>query len=281
MIRIGLLGSALLCVAPACAGDGFLVEEIGLATPESILHDADADLYLVANINGRPSQKDNNGFISRITPDGKLRELKWIAGGVADVTLHAPKGMALVADEFFVTDIDVVRVFDRRTGAPRRAIIIPGAEFLNDLAAGPDGTVYVTDNSADAIHKIAADGTVSRLASGPILSGPNGIAIYQSAVYIAPYGSKMIYRLTDKGMRGAARGVPTARLDGLVILADGYALVSSWEGRAIYGVSADGEVTTLFAGINAPADIGFDFKRNRILIPHFMDHRIEVRPLQR
>ena len=258
-----------------------MLEKVGFATPESILHDADSDLYLVANINGRPNAKDNNGFISRVTPAGLVQELKWIDGAHESITLHAPKGMALVGDELFVTDIDVVRVFNRRTGSPLRAVSIPEAVFLNDLAAGPDGAIYVTDNAAGTVHKLAQDDTFQCIASGNSLAGPNGIAVYQGAVYIAPWGSKMMYHLNNKGARGPARKVPAAKLDGLVILADGYALLSSWDGRAIYGVSVGGEVTTLFSDITAPADIGYDFKRGRVLIPHFLDDRLEVRVVKR
>src|SRR5215213_6618035 len=38
----------------------------GFKTPESVRYDADLDTYFVSNINGNPSQKDGNGFISRI-----------------------------------------------------------------------------------------------------------------------------------------------------------------------------------------------------------------------
>ena len=56
-------------------------------TPESVLYDPVADVYLVSNINGDPTAKDNNGFISRIGPDGTVMAAKWIAGGQGDVTL--------------------------------------------------------------------------------------------------------------------------------------------------------------------------------------------------
>src|SRR5262249_57870813 len=75
-----------------------IVKDVGLATPESILYDAAADLYLVSNINGGPAEVDDNGFISRVTPDGKVAALKWIDGAKPDVKLHAPKGKASSRD---------------------------------------------------------------------------------------------------------------------------------------------------------------------------------------
>ncbi len=63
----------------------------GFKTPESVLYDAASDLYLVANINGTPTALDDNGFISRVNPDGSIRDLTFIAGMDATVTLNAPK----------------------------------------------------------------------------------------------------------------------------------------------------------------------------------------------
>ncbi len=118
----------------------------GLATPESVLYDADNDRYLVSNINGKPTDKDNNGFISVLSPDGQVTTLKWIEGGKNKVKLDGPKGLALAKGVLYVSDISVVRLFDAKTGAPKGEVAIPGATFLNDLAAGPDGKIYVSDS---------------------------------------------------------------------------------------------------------------------------------------
>ena len=70
----------------------------GFLTPESVLHDTTQDIYFVSNINGSPTAKDNNGFISRVRPDGAVENLKFIEGGKNGVTLHGPKGLALWGD---------------------------------------------------------------------------------------------------------------------------------------------------------------------------------------
>jgi sugar lactone lactonase YvrE len=118
-----------------------VVTDVGFSVPEAILHDAQADVYLVSQINGKPLEADGNGFITRVSPDGEVAELRWIDGGAEAVTLSAPKGMALVGDRLYVTDIDHVRVFDRVSGEPRESIAVDGATFLNDLVAAPDGGV--------------------------------------------------------------------------------------------------------------------------------------------
>ncbi len=38
----------------------------GIATPESVLYDEANDRYLVSNINGKPTDLDNNGYITEL-----------------------------------------------------------------------------------------------------------------------------------------------------------------------------------------------------------------------
>src|SRR5665213_477048 len=91
----------------------------GFQTPESVLYDDGADRYLVSNINGDPGKADNNGYISDVSPDGKITTEKWIAGGANKVTLNAPKGTGIANGVLYVADIDNVRMFDMKTGASK------------------------------------------------------------------------------------------------------------------------------------------------------------------
>src|SRR5579859_2133514 len=109
------------------AGPVSVAKYTGFSAPESVLYDADADRYIVSSIVGKPSDKDDNGFISLLSPDGTVTTLKWIEGGKNKVTLNGPKGLAIAGGLLYVSDIDVVRKFDLKTGAPKGAIAIPGA----------------------------------------------------------------------------------------------------------------------------------------------------------
>src|SRR5216684_1248295 len=67
-----------------------------LQTPESVLYDADQDVYFISNINGNPTAVDDNGYISRVNAETLQGDMKWIDGTKQDVTLNAPKGMAII-----------------------------------------------------------------------------------------------------------------------------------------------------------------------------------------
>ena len=73
--------------------------------------------------------------------------------------------------------------------------------------------------------------------------------------------------------------LPKGSLDGLVHLDDGSFVISSWDGKAIYRGPQSGPFTAVLENINAPADIGYDAKRQRLLVPHFMDSIVTIHPL--
>jgi len=261
-------------------------------TPESVLYDAAADVYIVSNIAGSPLEKDDNGFLSRIAPDGAVIAAKWVDGAAADVTLNAPKGMALRGDTLFVADIDVVRLFHRTSGAPLGTWAVPGATFLNDVAVGPDGTVYVTDSGlklgpqgfapsgTDAVYRFDNTGKAVAVARDTSLGRPNGILADTAGLVVVTFGSGEVIRLDpSSGAKTALPKPPKGSLDGVVRAADGTLLVSSWDGQAIYRL-AGGSWTVAADSLEAPADIGYDRKRARLLVPLFTANRVVIQPVR-
>lgn len=77
------------------------ISNVGFSSPETAIWDSVADIYLLSNINGSLDADDNNGFISRIKPDGTVETLKWIEGGKDGVLLHGPKAIILKGDILF------------------------------------------------------------------------------------------------------------------------------------------------------------------------------------
>jgi hypothetical protein len=117
--QTGSAGSGSAVAETAWDGKTPLMLTDGWQTPESVLYDAESDVYLVSNINGTPLEADDNGFISKVTPDGKITELKWIDGAKDTIKLNAPKGMAISGGVLYVADIDTLH--KTRRPATRRA----------------------------------------------------------------------------------------------------------------------------------------------------------------
>lgn len=252
-----------------------ILAQVGFQTPESAVHDPTQDVYFVSNINGSPAQKDDNGFISKISPSGEIT-LKFIDGADATVELDAPKGLVVAGGVLYVTDIDRVRMFDAKTGAPRGEIVIPGATFVNDIAAGPDGSLYVTDSGlkpdfsasgTDAVFKIT-NGALRKLTTEKDLGHPNGVLPDAGGTWVVTFGSGELYWVSDKGKRESAQKV-AGQNDGVVRLKDGRLCVSSWETSSVHCGSPSGTFIEVVTGVATPADIGYDEGRNRLLIPLF------------
>lgn len=261
-------------------------------TPESVLYDPVADVYLVSNINGSPVAKDDNGFISRVAPDGHVLALRWIDGASDSVQLSAPKGSAIHGDTLFVADIDAVRLFDRVSGRQLGSRVVRGAMFLNDVAVGPDGTIYFTDSGlkagsagfaptgTDAVYRFDARGNAVAIIRGDSLGRPNGITVDASGVYVVTFGSGEAYHLDSAGLRTAFPKPPHGQLDGIVEVAGGPFYISSWEDSSVVAVNPPSDMYTMKVhGVPSPADIGYDTRRHRLLIPSFLTNRIEIRPL--
>ncbi len=88
-----------------------LWETTGLKTPKSALPVPAEGFAYVSNVAGKPTDKDGNGFISKVSlADGKIIALEWAKG------LDAPKGLALAGGKLYTADIDKLVEIDPKTG---------------------------------------------------------------------------------------------------------------------------------------------------------------------
>ena len=280
---------ALVCACKPAAkaiGPVKVASVNGFQTPESVLWDSSQDVYFVSNINGNPAVKDGNGFISVLAPAGMMRDSAFIKG------LNAPKGMALVHDTLWVTDIDVVRGFNARTGALVATVVLPGAVFLNDITAAPDGSLYITDTAirfgakgmehvgTDQIFRVEPNHKVDIALKSDTLSRPNGITwdATNQRLIVVPVGGNKLFAWKPGDAAPTVIGSGPGGYDGVEIV-HGAIFVSSWADSSVYRYE-DGQGTRLIKGVPSPADIGYDAKRNRLLIPIFTGNRVEIWQLQ-
>jgi sugar lactone lactonase YvrE len=255
-----------------------------LETPEAARFDPTLGVYFVANINGNPTGKDGNGYISRLTRDGKVDSLKFIAGGRGGVTLNAPKGMAIRDDTLWVADIDVARAFDKRTGKPIASVSLAGrARFLNDAVVGPDGAIYMTDSGVtddghpgpDQVFRI--DKGKATVAIGfPDKPSPNGIT-WDSAgsrFVIVSFQGKGIYQWAPGDSAATVITDGPGMMDGVEPLGDGRLIFTSWADSSLHLLDA-GRVTKMVGGLPGPADIALDLQRGRVAVPLLTENRLE------
>ncbi len=100
----------------------------GFDRPESVIPSADKSEIYVSNINGPSNKQDGNGYISRISLDGKVIEKKWITG------LDGPRGFALDNSKLYISDVTGLVTVDINTGQIVNRVPVAGAGFLNDVS---------------------------------------------------------------------------------------------------------------------------------------------------
>lgn len=205
----------------------------GLSSPEGVATYG-GDLF-ISNVAGDASDRDGEGWISRLAMDGTMLEDTWVSG------LNAPKGMAVRDGILFVTDIDAYHTIDVETGLILNTFQVQDAVFLNDVTVWQGG-VYASDSGSASIYQLDENGS-KRWLQDERLSGINGLLGNSEDLYATTMDEGLLVRINQAGdLTELARGMSNG--DGLAQLDDGRFLVSSWPGQ-IWQVDSDGTVRTI------------------------------------
>lgn len=249
-----------------------------LKVPESVTYDQQRNILYVSNINGKPLDKDGNGFISKVRLDGSIENLEWVKN------LNAPKGSALFGNKLYVTDIDRVVVINVEAGEIISEHPDSQAIFLNDAAVDHEGKVYISDYSdKNSVIYQLNQGKLDIWVRGSEIDKPNGLYISGNELIIGNSGDGKIkaIHLEKKTIRTVS--VVGSGIDGLKMDGEGNFIVSDWAGKTSW-ISKEGQVIELInttqQKINA-ADLEFIIKKNLIIIPTFFDNRLVAYELLR
>jgi sugar lactone lactonase YvrE len=252
----------------------------GFDGPESVMYDPEQDVWFVSVFNGPSGERDGNGYVSRVQAEDGTTEVLRFAVGTDEHPFHAGRGMALQGDTLWVADAQGIHGFHRETGEQLLFVdmraLDPG--FLNDIAVGPDGAVYVTDTGSSAVYRARPDEPQVAV-QGEELGNPNGILWdpERRAFWIAPWSGGSELRLWDPGSGEVTRPYTTApaeRMDGAVLWG-GHLLVASQADSAIHAVS-DSRSGAYLPSLGRPADLGLDTRRGRLAVPVVALNQVEI-----
>src|SRR5918999_1321038 len=167
--------------SPPAIKVGWVVQD--MRTPESAYLDEASGYLFVSQIDGQPNEKDGKGRISKLGLDGSVVTADWFTA------LNAPKGLRSFAGTLWVADMDEIIGIDIASAKETARVKIDGAVFLNDVAVGADGTVYVSDMLASRIYAVK-DGKAAVFAEGEQLEHPNGLFAEGERLVFGGGGSK-------------------------------------------------------------------------------------------
>jgi sugar lactone lactonase YvrE len=262
-----------------------------LKTPESVIYAPKHDILFVSNIDGKPDQKDQKGFISKVSlSNGSITELNWITG------LDAPKGMAIYNNsKLYVSDITDLVEIEIGNGKITNRYNAPGSKFLNDVVVDNQGNIYVSDTGTNTIYKLdtnVGNSTSSSLQvwlQSPQLNGPNGLHIDNNknkliVVSLGPFskpgGGMEVVDIKNKTISSLGKeGItsPFGGLDGIESDATEthYYVTDNPVGK-VYDVNANGTGygTLIDLGKQGSADLAFVLGQNMIIIPIMQDNSL-------
>ncbi|MCP4172560.1 MAG: hypothetical protein GY758_17495 [Fuerstiella sp.] len=253
----------------------------GLKAPESAYHDPATGFLFLSQIGeGGGKGKDGDGWISKLTIDGKMVKNKWVTG------LNAPKGIRSHQGILYVSDIDQIVAINIAGANIAKVIGVNNAVFLNDLATDSEGTVYVSDLAASRIYQYKND-KVSVFAEGEQLEHPNGVLVDGDSLVIGGWGTgfsqedfstKVPGRLQKINLRTkeitAITPQPVGHLDGIETDGKGGYIVTDWRNGKLFGISKKGKARLLMNFPQGVADHAYLVDKQLIILPEMMEGKL-------
>lgn len=268
-----LLGVAFLIFSKVAAQeqDVRLLKKVeGFNHPESVIYDSANQLLYVSNI-GETETED--GYISKVSVDGEIIEKQWITG------LEDPKGLLLLGDTLYVTDLKDLVIMNSSTGEITDRISVNSATFLNDLTADAEGNIFISDSKRSSIYKrSAATGKIEEWMFTEKLEYPNGLLVVGDQLYIAAWGGEGAGNLlkvdmqTKKIDRISTEGI--GNLDGIQQINDEEFFISNWATGKIYRISKTGEQKEILTSEKSSGDILYYKQEDQLVLP--MNHQNAV-----
>jgi sugar lactone lactonase YvrE len=275
---VGLLLTLIVCPSPASAAK-LLWELKGLEQPESVVQDPATGALYVSNIAGAIMQKDGNGFIAKLKPDGTIATRQWVKG------LNAPTGLALHERSLYVADVDELVEINAASGEIVKRYPAKGAIFLNDVAAAEDGTIYASDTPMNTIWRLK-DGAFEPWFANDTLNGPNGLLVQDDKLIVAAFG-----KLPGEGQKpelgglyavdiekqsitklGASEAI--GNLDGLQALAPGSYLVTDWAAGGLIRVDVKGKAERVLKLGKGSADFIYLPESKTAIVPIMLNNSL-------
>jgi len=237
--------------------------------PESVFHDEKNDVLYIANINGQPTEKNEKGFISKLSLRGELIHFYWIVG------LNAPKGMGKHKEKLYVTDIDRVAEIDLKENTIEKYYPAESAQFLNDIAVDKKGNVYISDMTANKIYRLRK-GKLEIWLESEELKSPNGLFYDGKALLVGIDGAVLKVNIKKKSISTFIKD--TGRIDGLEAVGPKNFVISDWAGHVhlIYPKKEKLQILDTTPIEKNAADIEFIIKKQMLFVPTFFDNRISA-----
>lgn len=254
-------------------------ETPGFQGPESVVFDSTRNLFYVSNM-GTFGQgaTPNDGFISRVSAEGKILELKWVTG------LDDPKGLALANGKLYVGDNPGMAEIDLAAGKLATwHQPADGPGIFNDCTANEAGDVFVCSGRLDTVFRLHAGKFEAWYKLDKVKTGGlNGLRAEMDRLLLGAWsvrgadGKEQLGHIStvayaDKAL-GRLGSVPICHVDGLEPDGAGGYTVTDWLTGDVLHVTGDGQPTPLMKLVQGTADHTYLADQKLLIIPLMKDH---------
>jgi len=170
-------------------------------TAESAIYDAKRDVIYVSNIEEGPWEADGKGSIGQLSTNGEAINPRWIEG------LNAPKGLGIVGDYLYVTDLKTLVEIDIEGDKINKKYLVEGATGINDITTSPSGIIYISDSHVGKIFKLE-DGAITEIKDS--LGNSNGIYFEDDRLLIGTWQDEKLNAMSfaDMSISTVAESIP-------------------------------------------------------------------------
>jgi len=280
------MGAGLISFLVAILGIGppqLRWEATGFVAPESAVFDRERNVFYVSNMGSwGPGSTPGDGFVSRLSADGRVLDLRWVTG------LDNPKGLALANGRLYVGDDAELVVIDPGTGAvTARHRPADGPGGFNDCTADPEGNVYVFSRRLSTVfrlhgQKFEAWAKVDMAKTG----GPNGLLAEKDRLLLGSwvvtaadgamqFGHLSTLAFADQVLGRLGQG-PLGNIDGIEPDGRGGYTVTDWETGDLLHVAPDGTATAILKLPRGAADHHYVVDGSLLVIPLVLDGAVRA-----
>lgn len=262
----------------------------GFAHPEGAV--AAGDYYYVSNVGEKftPLDKDGDGFISQIKNDGTGLVLHYLPEGD---TLHSPKGMTVINNVLYVTDIDQLKGYDLVSRKKVFSLDFSSEKtlLLNDITAGPSNSLFVSAMDINKIFQVRLDSPSFKLVYE--MPKPNGLFWLENkqTLFVGQFGREN----NCNGAKGDI-GTLTWKMDSVVYTSLGNYQGNidgvEWDNDTLYFTNwlshgdrkgslhalalASGTITELKQmEVDGAGDFTLDRKNRRVVLPRMRENKVD------
>lgn len=252
--------------------------------PDQAVWDPATRSWYVSNLGGGISlARDGNGWIVQLDETGAVVDPRWMEG------MDAPAGMLVAGQLLYVVDRDGLYEIDIPSAKVVHFYPVAEPMFLNDVAIGPDGELYVSDFSAQRIYHFDPESrAVEIFIESEDLDTPDGLYVSDGKLIVASWGpiidpavsfatsrpgSLLSIDLKTKEISNyLEEGLKIGNLEGIAKVADDY-YVTEWMTGQLLRINKDG-FKVVMSGLKHPTDPGYSEELGILAVPEHGTNRV-------